>query len=126
MKQIIICYVATVGMLMGFAIAMANVWIPAMMLFLLAFALCLIWFAHIMSKREDRAWYKWRKCQRKISELEKKYDALKAMLDQLQDKPETAQSNVRPGSRPSIEYMNMVVERSEQNDLRSEDRSAQD
>ncbi len=117
MKEIITCYFATIGAMLGVTVSLMNTWIPLLVLFVIVFALCVVRFAKIMQKYEEEKWDKSREISRTLDGIERNYKAVRDELARKMDKPEDPEprheSNVRPGSRPSITYQNMIVERTE-------------
>ena len=122
-KEAFICYFATVGALTCFAVGLAVNLIVLAVLCAAAFAGCLVWFCKIIEKGETWSYKQIRKQSKKITALEDELRKLRGEIAGKADK-QVDISRVRPGSRPSIAYQNMVVKRGEPHDSRAEDPSA--
>lgn len=107
MKKILICYFASIATITGFFTALFFNAVPLVVIFIIAFTACLLWFADIMrvmNKQEQR------RRRRAMKAAEPEYRRIDFADDLGEDEPEekpAAVGIVRPGSCPSITYANM-------------------
>ena len=135
-KRFYICYFVSFACCLCFGITMNTNLIPLMLLFAVLSGICVVWMCKIMESGEKWSYRKIKKHDKKWDEQERINKELRALIDGKADKlidinsrregKESKESNVRPGSRPSIEFMDMVVERGEKHDDRTKDQAAED
>lgn len=114
LKQFIACFYANVMSALLFAVAMANNWLPAMVLFFLLLVLCLMWSERLFRRMADKEYKRHRSDSKAINDLTKEVEKLKTELSLKADKP--AKSNIRPGSRPGEQYYAMIGRKEEEKD----------
>ena len=111
-KRVWICILILIFCLLSFDMAFLQSWIVPMVVFGLGFGICLVWLAKLMELGESWSYRKIRKHNKKLSkvddEFKKIWEAINGKVDKKVDI-----SNVRPGSRPSIAYQNMVIAKGE-------------
>lgn len=114
MRKIIINWFASAASLLIFALALNTNAIPLAVLAALIFAVNLLWFTDIIRERSARAR---RAARAEHRGAEEEYYSIDIPLDDedqnlAADKPEAVEisSFIRPGSRPSDKYLQMVKE----------------
>ena len=114
MKKIIINYFASLTAALLFALAVNMNLVPLAVVMACALAACLLWFTDIIRQRSARAR---RAARAEHRGAEEEYYSIDIPLDDedqslAADKPEPVEisSFIRPGSRPSDKYLQMVKE----------------
>ena len=112
-KGIFLCYFASVATLLAFTTSLMMNWIVISIICGILFAGCLVWFCKMMENGEKWVYRRIRRMEKRLYDgIDEEFKAIRKELDGKADKKVDI-SNVRPGSRPSIAYQNMVVAKRE-------------
>lgn len=123
-KAIMMYFYIIIFGLMGCFLCIDKGWYPLGVVFFLIASFFIVSSGFMFRKAFNAAWEQRRAYSKKLTQIEKEYNALCRFITKQEDHKKPVVKNVRPGSRPSEAYY--VLKGEKVNDSRSEDISHED
>ena len=117
-NPLIVWFIVALAATMMATTAVYCDWIPVSLVFWAVFLICVMKILRSLFKQHDDEYRYRRLYSDSLNTFEKRLRDVEDKLDQRIPEPDklTPRGTVRPGSKPSIEYLNMIVQKEDRHD----------